>query len=631
MITRTLYAFLLAIPAFVAPLAFAERPNILWITAEDMSPALGCYGDDYAISPNLDQLAAEGVRYTKAFATAPVCSPARSCLINGVYATSQGTHQMRSAFPIPKEMKGFPSFLRKKGYFTSNNGKTDYNSANFQAIIKASWDQNGADAHWRQRQDDQPFFSVFNLMTSHQSRTMVWPRERFENEIQSTLADEEKHDPAKVPLPPYYVDTPVVRRELARFYDCVTAMDKEVGALLTQLEDDGLADNTIVFFFADHGSGMPRHKRSLLDSGMRVPLIVRVPKSFEHLAPGTPGTSSDRLVSFVDFGPTVLSLLGVDVPEYMQGVPFLGEAEGPARAFVFGHRDRVDEVFDTARSVRDGKYLLIRNFMPHLGYNQPTAWPDLGEIRHEFYKGTDREKMTPAQWHFAGPTRPVIEFYDCEADPQNLNNLVDDTSVRADALRLTAAMREHLLGTRDRGFMPESEMWKVKDKFDAEAGWRAADAVGFSDQAALLRQLNSNDATTRYWALIGLHGLTERDAQAKAALVTALEDDASAVRIEAANALARLFDDFSGRAVLEQELEGEDLRAVLHAARTIELLGAVLKESRPAMAALKVRCEKIRPPGTSPVVVQPDKDMAMFIGFSANAFLAATPLDDSKD
>ena len=250
----------------------SERPNILWITAEDMSPVLGCYGHPDAITPNLDRLARQSVRYSHAFASAPVCSPSRSCLIQGSYPTSLGTQQMRSGFPLPAYMRGFPTILRQSGYFTTNNVKTDYNSGNYKEIIASSWHENSDKAHWRLNSDSsKPFFSVFNLMTSHQSRTMVWPYERFEEEIQIKLSKEEIHDPDEITLPPYYPDTPIIRKSVARFHDCVTAMDKEVGEILSQLDEDGLSENTIVFFYSDHGSGMPRHKRALLDSGMLFP------------------------------------------------------------------------------------------------------------------------------------------------------------------------------------------------------------------------------------------------------------------------------------------------------------------------------------------------------------------------
>ncbi len=315
---------ILSLLAFCTML-WADQPNILWITAEDMSPTLGCYGDKFAITPNIDRLAKQSVRYTKAFASAPVCSPSRSCLITGCYPPSLSTQQMRSGFAIPESMRGFPELLRKRGYYTSNNVKTDYNTGNYAEIIKHSWNESSATAHWRKRTDKtQPFFSIFNLMTSHQSRSMVWPYERFKREVQSKLSASEIHDPAKTPLPPYYPDTPLIRREVARFYDCVTAMDKEVGDILKQLEKDDLSKNTIVFFYSDHGSGMPRHKRALLESGMHVPLMIRFPKKWQHLAPAKPGTTTERLVSFVDYAPTVLSLTGIAIPEAMQGKPFLG-------------------------------------------------------------------------------------------------------------------------------------------------------------------------------------------------------------------------------------------------------------------------------------------------------------------
>ena len=322
------------------------RPNVLWITAEDISPDLGCYGDAYAATPNIDRLAREGVRYTHAFATAPVCSPARSCLITGLYATSLGTQHLRSLFPIPDEFQGYPAYLRKAGYYCTNNEKTDYNTANERAIIAASWDESSGRAHWRKRPAGQPFFSVFNLMVSHQSRASVWSFEQFEAMISKVLTPAERHDPDRAPVPPYYPDTPTVRRTLARYYDCVTAMDKEVGRILDELAADGLAEDTVVFFYGDNGRGLPRGKRTLYDTGLHEPFIIRFPQKYQHLAPAAPGQTTDRLVSFVDFAATVLSLTGLQPPPYMQGVAFLGPHAGPPREVVYGARDRVDEAYD---------------------------------------------------------------------------------------------------------------------------------------------------------------------------------------------------------------------------------------------------------------------------------------------
>ena len=283
-----------------------------------------------------------------------------------MWAPSLGTSQMRSAYPIPFSVKGFPTYLREAGYFTTNNEKTDYNTADEARLIKESWDESSGTAHWRSesRKEGQPFFAVFNQMVSHQSRTMVWPYPVFKENVQSRLSAEEIHDPAKVVVPPYYPDTELVRREMARFYDCVTVMDSEVGRVLAQLEEDGLAENTIVFFYSDHGSGMPRHKRLLHDSGMKVPLLIRFPEKYKHLAQAGAGETVDRLVSFVDFGPTVLSLLGLPVPENMQGEVFLGPDASPEPEYVYGFRDRVDEV--RAPSVGSSDMVFIRGYEIHV-------------------------------------------------------------------------------------------------------------------------------------------------------------------------------------------------------------------------------------------------------------------------
>ena len=619
----------------------ADRPNILWITAEDMSPVLGCYGDKDAITPNIDALAKSGLRYTHAFATAPVCSPSRSCIINGLPATSQGTHQMRSAFPIPAYMKGFPEKLRKAGYFTSNNVKTDYNSANWKAIIKASWDAQGPDAHWRKRKDkNQPFFSVFNLMTSHQSRAMVWPYDKFKKEVQSKLTASEIHDPKKITLPPYYPDTEIIRKTQARFYDCVTAMDKEVGQILKQLKDDGLADDTIVFFYSDHGSGMPRHKRALFDSGMNVAMMLHVPKKWDKLITIYPGTVTDQLVNFADLGPTVLSILKIEAPAYMEGVPFLGEFKKRPRKYVFGHRDRVDEVIDLARSVRSKDFLYIRNYMPHKGYNQPTAWPDLGEVRHEFYKAANR-RLTKAQAQFIGPTRPVEELYDCVNDPMNLNNLAGKADYIGKLKEMRQALKDHVIKTKDLGFLPEAMQWQrsegtvpyemKSENYNIESIFAAANDVGVAREAQFRKHLESDDAAIRYWGAVGLTAMKGISSLSHRALFKATKDDSVNVRIQAAEAMVKHVNADFGLMVLMRELGHQNMAAVMHAARTTEMIAEdIFKKAKisnhnliiDAMKRCDARMKRIRPPGTSPVVVQSgEMDMAMFIGFSTEAFI----------
>ncbi|MDE0820843.1 MAG: sulfatase-like hydrolase/transferase, partial [Opitutales bacterium] len=429
--------------------------------------------------------------------------------------------------------------------------------------------------------------------------------------------------------------------------------DQEVGSILKQLKADGLSDDTIVFFYSDHGSGMPRHKRALLDSGMRVAMMVHCPEKWSHFISDRNGTRTDRLVSFVDFGPTALSLAGVPIPDYMEGKPFLGKKAIAPRRFVYGHRDRVDEVQDLARSIRDKRYLYIRNFMPHLGYNQPTAWPDLGEIRHEFYRLTDADKMTSAQWHFAGPSRALEELYDCQADPQNLKNLADSGKYSVILKKMRRQLAANIRGTRDLGFLPEARAWELTrgttpwdlaradgNSYDQQRLVAAAHQVGNATATQFVRNLKDVDAGVRFWGAVGLSGIEDLSVKpsllnrmtkilglsgAKSSpvgvLLEALQDESITVRIEVANALARHGHANKSIPVLTKALESKNLAAVQHAARTIELLGATAKAAVPAMKVCDARMKVIRPPGTSPVVVQPEKDAAMFVIFSTEAFL----------
>lgn len=603
----------------------AARPNILWITTEDMSPTLGCYGDTFARTPALDAFAKESVRYTHAFATAPVCSPARSCLITGAYATSLGTQHLRCQYPIPSAFKGFPKHLRDAGYFTSNNVKTDYNLLNEPEFIRETWNESSPEAHWRHRQPGQPFFSVFNLMITHQSRASAWPWEQFEKEIQPHLPASERRDPAKVPVPPYYPDTPLARRTLARFHDCVAAMDKLVAGILKELEDDGLAQETIVFFYSDHGSGLPRHKRCLQDSGMRVPLIIRFPTKWQHLAPARPGEITTRLVSFVDFAPTVLSLAGLDIPPHMQGAAFLGPQAGKPRTHVFGARDRVDEAFDLSRSVRDSRWLYIRNYMPHLPWHQPEWFSDQSEMRREITKLAAEGRLNAAQLAYAGPNRPREELYDTQNDPHQLHNLAADAKHRAQLNRMRKLHRDWLLETRDLGFLTEVEqsrrsrgrtphdLAQDRQAYPLDHILAAAELVG--DPRALERQiklLSDEDSAVRYWAAVGLRAQGQAARPAVDALRGALKDASPSVRIEAAGALVALADEPAALEALVSELNSRDWNASVHAARTLQLLGA---KARLAGRRMERRLEEVKP-------LAARNDGALFVQFALDAALA---------
>ncbi len=458
-------AAVLAAPAPAPAQAAAPpaRPNIVWISAEDLSPDLGSYGDAYAVTPALDRLASQGARYTRAFSAAPVCAPSRSSIITAMYPTTIGTLHMRSKGVPPAGVKAFTEYLRAAGYYTTNRSKTDYNveAPPSHRPPDSVWDETGNQAHWRNRPDPrQPFFSVFNLTTTHESQIRI-DAAAFAN-VTAGLAPAERHDPSRASLPPYYPDTAVVRTDWARYHDLITVMDAQAAEILQQLEADGLADNTVVFFWGDHGRGLPRAKRWVYDSGIHVPLIVRWPGTI------APGSVVDDLVSLMDLGPTVLSLAGVPVPPHMQGRAFLGASKAPPRDYVFAHRDRMDEAYDTIRAVRDRRYKYIRNLFPGRPYAQHIAYmeemPTMQEWRR-LYKdhmnalGPEYGRaLTPAQLLFFRPEKPAEELYDLDTDPHEIRNLAGEPAHAAVLARLRGAFEAWQAETGDLGLVPEPEL-----------------------------------------------------------------------------------------------------------------------------------------------------------------------------
>ena len=432
--------------------AETERPNILWISCEDTSCDLGCYGDSYAVTPNLDALAAQGVRYTNVYTNAGVCAPSRCGVITGMYPTTIGTHHMRCQGVPPAEVKCFPEYLRAAGYYCTNNSKTDYQ---FDPPVTA-WDESSNKAHWRNRDGDQPFFAVFNLTISHESQN--WPKK----------GEKLVHDPAKASVPPYYPDTPVVRENLARYYDNVTKMDEQAEQILKQLEEDGLAEDTIVWFWGDHGRGLPRAKRWIYDSGIRVPLIIRAPQKWRrYVMPGSPdavapGTVNDELIAFIDFAPTMLSLVGVAIPKHLQGQAFLGGQKARPRDYVFAARDRMDEAYDIIRAVRDKRFKYIRNYMPHLTRAQDIEYMNRMPIMQEMRRLNAEGKLVGAQKQYFEPTKPAEELYDTLNDPHEVNNLADDPKYKDVLQRLRKVHGEWMEQSRDIGLIPEPEFDEIK-------------------------------------------------------------------------------------------------------------------------------------------------------------------------
>lgn len=444
--------------AFVLCVAYSHadaprRWNILWISVEDISADLGCYGSEYAVTPTLDRFAAEGVRYTNCYGHAGVCAINRTGMITAMYPTSIGTQHMRCSGVPPVGVKCFPEYLRAAGYFTTNQSKTDYN---FAPPVTA-WDiQGGNKAHWRSREDkSQPFFCVINLTTTHESQIR-----KPENQYQQRIKDfksHEIHDPAKAKLPPYYPDTPAARQDWARYHDNITFMDKQVAVILKQLEEDGLVDSTVVVFWSDHGRGLPRGKRWLYDSGLHVPLIIRWPGKLNA------GTVDDRMVALMDLGPTMLSIAGVEPPKHMHGKPFLGQFESEPRQYVYGARDRMDETYDLIRAVRDKRYKYLRNYLPLRSRGQHIQYMDLMPTMRDMRRLNDEGRLdTVALRQYFEPTKPLEELYDTEVDPHEVNNLADDPAYAAILSRLRKAHVEWIVRTGDLGLIPEATVWEKK-------------------------------------------------------------------------------------------------------------------------------------------------------------------------
>lgn len=535
--SRTAFLFLTAL---LLRGGAADRPNILWVTSEDHGIEMGCYGDTLARTPNIDALAAKGMRFNRAWSTHPVCAPARTAIIAGLYANSSGGIHMRSMVPMPRAAKMYPEYLREAGYYCTNTSKEDYNLPK----TAATWDDSSGSAHWRKRKPGQPFFAIFNSTKSHESQIRTRPHQAIT-------------DPAKVRVPAYHPDLPEVRQDWAQYYDKVSEADADAGVRLREVEADGLADDTIVFYYGDHGSGMPRSKRWPSNSGLHVPLVVYFPPKWRHLAPKEyqPGGSSDRLVSFVDLAPTVLSIAGVRPPEWMQGHAFAGPHQTPGPALLYGARGRTDERPDTVRSVSDGRYVYIRNYYPHvsqaLGIDYQLQTPTTRLWRDLYRQG----KTNAAQSLFWQTPRAPEELYDLTTDRDEVINLASKPEHRATLERLRAANVAHLTRIRDVCFLPEGELHSRSQgsspydvahddaKYPFARIYAAADLASNLEPAALPQLVpltKDPDSAVRYWAVLGFLMRGEAAVRAhESLLVAALQDASPHVRVIAAEALAR--------------------------------------------------------------------------------------------
>ena len=423
-----------------------DRPNILWILSEDISPDLSCYGTPAVQTPNLDRLADQGVRYTNAFTTAPVCSASRSAMITGMYQTSVGIHHHRShrddGYTLPEPVCMITEYFREAGYFTANvktaapgvrgSGKTDFNFK-----FKNAFD--GSD--WNQRKAGRPFFAQLSISVTHRGGHWKGLPQKLKNPV----------DLAKVKLPPYYPDHPVARDDWATYLDSIQMMDGYIGKILKRLDDEGLADNTVVIFIGDHGRCHVRGKQWLYDGGIHIPLIIRWPGKLKA------GRVCDDLISAIDISATVLKIAGIEPPKYMEGRVFLGPGV-KKRDYIIAARDRCDETIDRIRCVRTKRYKYIRNFMPERPYTQinrykESSYPMLPLMRKLYSEG----KLTPVQALFMAPRKPDEELYDLQNDPYEINNLADSPKHQKTLNRMRGILDKWIKDTGDKGQFPEPE------------------------------------------------------------------------------------------------------------------------------------------------------------------------------
>ena len=592
--------------ACAAALIAQDKPNILWITSEDHGPEMGAYGDKFATTPNVDALAAKGMIYLNAWSTAPVCAPARTTIISGVYPPSTGSQHMRSLTRLPDSMKMYPVYLREAGYYTTNNSKEDYNLEKVGEV----WDESSTKAHWKNRPKGKPFFAVFNSTLSHESQIRKRPHEKV-------------HDPAKVRVPAYHPDTPEVREDWAQYYDKVTEVDAIAGQHLKELAGAGLAEDTIVFYYGDHGSGMPRSKRWTYNSGLHVPMVVYFPPKYEHLAPPEyrAGGTSSRLVGFIDLAPTLLSIAGVKPPGHMQGQAFAGKYVTPEPEYMYGFRGRMDERYDMVRSIRDERYIYIRNFKPHRIYGQfisymfqtPTTrvWFEQAgksEPRAPLLVNGPLVDMVPQQ--FFWNEKPTEELYDLLSDPDEVRNLANDVSredVKPVLQRMRRALRDWQVKIRDLGFLPEGEMHARSTvaspyemghddyRYPMRRVMHAAEAASdrYSPNTQTLRKaFDDSDSAVRYWAATG--ALIRKEDGVKAfhrELLDALVDESPYVRIPAAEALGRFGTEFEAERALAVLMEiapmdKHGIFASMEALNAIDYMDDRAASAKSAIAAL---------------------------------------------
>lgn len=584
---KVLYLFIYAFLFSHFDIVFAqnpagEKPNIVWITIEDTSPNfIGCYGNKGVKTPNIDQLAKEGIRFTNTYSTNTVCAPSRFTLITGVRSSAAGTGNHRTHYRIPAEITGFPHLLKKAGYYTTNNVKTDYNVAAEKQLIARNWDESSNKASYRNRKPGQPFFSVFNFNESHQSRTMTMSREWYLQNVLDKIPAVDRAKPDEVIVPPFYRDSPEMREQIVRLHNSLHYVDMKVGELIARLKADGEWENTIVFFFGDHGQGMPGFKTHASSLGHKVPFIVRVPSKYQHLVPAAAGSTSDGLVHFEDLAPTMLSITGNVAPGYMKGTVFLGAGKKAPLRYFWGARDNTDEVIDLGRTIIRDSLVYIRNYYPQLPTIQRHKYMDVSDIMHLIRKEQKEGKLNALQSSVVSGHRAAEYLFNVKRDPWEKHNLAVTPAYQGILEELRNANRDAILKNRDVMFAPEYVLSKIdetdtlyhfrldKTKYPLDQILNAAETVGqgkgyLKNQKNLLSNKNS---IVRYWAVIGLHNQDKKLLNEKELLAFLQTEKEPFVRIEVASLLADHFANPAAKEVLFSYFQDENSTLVRQSLR----------------------------------------------------------------
>jgi arylsulfatase A-like enzyme len=526
----------------VVNVSFAQqKPNILWITIEDTSSQfIGCYGNSNAHTPVIDRLAEEGIRFTNAFSTGTVCSPSRTAIITGVKTYKTGTGNHRSKYPVPAFIKGFPYYLQQLGYYTTNNAKTDYNVAGEKEFIAEAWNESSGKAGWWNRKPGQPFFAVFNYNESHQSRTMTETYDWYVENVYNQLLPNERIGDNDFEMPPFYLDSPEMRKQFARVYNSIKLTDNKIGELLARLEKDKLKDSTIIFFYADHGEGMPRGKTNGINYGYRVPFIMWFPEIYKHLSPWKKaGVVTDELIDFTDLAPTLISLAGGEIPKHLEGRPMLGKKRSKPVEYLFLSSDRSDNGIDMVRTVTDGRFVYSRNFLPFINEARYIRYMEIGEIKQQMRKDLGENKLNPLQKSLFEP-RPAEFLFDIENDLWETKNLAGDPKYRTVLEKMRNLLKEEVLRSRDVMFLPEYEIGLLsettsaykfrlsKAKYPLEEIYETASIAGFRGKEVAAKQIElikSNNNFVRYWAILGLRSQSADDLKSFSnEIINAMED-----------------------------------------------------------------------------------------------------------